>query len=127
MLEFYRAKYSLIRDGRTIVSKYGWHELLRDEPPQNFRTALTWADIEKQEINYVAPKIKYRRRGKVLIYGDMNTYFSIKEWKEPTLDLEYAVTYQRVDMSLSDVLDYYDSKAAMKYLGQHWIKCNVGF
>ena len=127
MLEFYRAKYSLIRNGETIVSKFGWHEILRDEPPQNFRTALTWADVEKQDINYVAPKIKHRRRGRVLVYDDWDTYLCIKEWKEQTLDLEYAVTYQRVDMSLSDVLDYYDSKAAMKYLGQHWIKCNVGF
>lgn len=127
MLEFYRAKYSLIRNGETIVSKFGWHEILRDEPPQNFRTALTWVDIEKQDINYVAPKIKHRRRGRVLVYDDWDTYLCIKEWKEQTLDLEYAVTYQRVDMSISDVLDYYDSKVAMKYLGQHWIKCNVGF
>lgn len=116
MLEFYRAKYSLVRDGRTLVSKFGWHELLWDEQPKSFRTALTWNDIEKQVINYVAPKIKYKRKGKVLIYDDWDTHFCIKEWKEPTLNLEYHITYQRVDMSISDVLDYYDSTKALRYL-----------
>lgn len=127
MLEFYKVKYSLIRGGRTIVSKFGKNEMLCDKPPYSFKVSLTWEDIEKQNLKCVAPKIKHKRRGRVLIYDDWDKYLCIKEWKEPTLDLEYAVTYQRVDMSLSDVLDYYDSKAAMKYLGQHWIKCNFGF
>lgn len=122
MLEFYKAKYSLVRDGRTIVSKFGWHELLCDEPPQNFRTALTWNDIEKQEINYVAPKIRFKRKGRVLVYDDWDTYLCIKEWKEPTLDLEYRVTYQRVDMSINDVLDYYDSTRALKYLAERGVR-----
>lgn len=122
MLQFYRAKYSLIRGGRTIVSKYGWHEILRDEPPQSFRIALTWADMGTADLNVVAPKVKQKRRGKVLVYDDWNTYLRIKEWREPTLDLEYAVTYQKVEMSLSDVLDYYDNEKALRYLAEHCAK-----
>ena len=127
MLQFYRAKYSLIRDGRTIVAKYGWHEMLCDEAPQSFRIALTWADIEEANLNMVAPNIKQRRRGKVLVYDDWDTYFCIKQWREPTLDLEYVVTYQKVDMSIRDILEYYDSSKALRYLIERGIKYIGGY
>lgn len=118
MLNFYRAKYSLIRNGVTVVSKFGWHEILRDEAPQDFRTVVTWQDLENSDLNVVMPKIKRKRRGRVLIYDDANAYLYIKEWQEPVLDLEYSVTYQKINMSLWDVLNYYDSAKAIKYLAE---------
>lgn len=122
MKEFYKAKYSLIRGGKTIVSKYGWHELLLDEPPQDHRIALTWNDIDKIELNYLMPKVKHKRKGKKLIYDDWNTYFCIKEWNEPTLDLEYSVTYQKAKMSIRDILDFYDNEGALQYLAERGVK-----
>lgn len=125
MLEFYRIKYSFIRGGKTIAAKYGWHELLCNEPPQNYRMALTWNDIIDVNLGMISPKIQQKKRGKKLIYCDLNTYICIKEWKEPTLDLEYSVTYQKVDMSIRDVLDYYDGEAALRYLAERGAKFGI--
>lgn len=122
MLKFYKTKYSLIRGGKTILSKYGWEYILLNKPPQNYRIALTWNDIEEMELAYVMPKIKHKRKGKMLIYDDWNAYFCIKEWKEPILDLEYSVVYQEVQMSIKDILDYHDSDGALLYLAERGVK-----
>lgn len=122
MKEFYTAKYSLIRGNKTIVSKYGWHELLLDVPPQDYKTALTWNDIDKIELSYLMPKVKHRRKGRMLVYDDWNTYFCIKEWKEPTLDLVYKVEYQKAKMSINDILNFHDSEGALKYLAERGVK-----
>lgn len=118
MLEFYRVRYSLIRGGKTVVAKYGWHEVLYAQPPQNYRMALTWNDIESVDMCMVSPKILHKKRGKIILYADLDTYICIKEWKEPTLDLEYSVTYQKVNMSLRDILEYYNGEAALRYLAE---------
>lgn len=122
MLEFYRVRYSLIRGGRTIVAKYGWNEVLCEEKPQDYRIALTWNDIIDANLCMVMPKIIQKKRGKVLLYNDWNIYLCIKEWKEPTLDLEYNVMYQKVNMSIKDVLDYYNGEAALRYLAERGVK-----
>lgn len=116
MLNFYRAIYKLKRNGETLVMKYGHDELLCTEPPKRYNALLTWENVEKIGLGVVSPKIKTRRKGKVLIYDDWDTYFCIKEWKEPVLDLEYSVDFEKVDMSLNSILDYHDGEKALLYI-----------
>ena len=87
--------------------------------------ALTWNDIIDVNLGMISPKIQQKKRGKKLIYCDLNTYICIKEWKEPTLDIEYSVTYQKVDMSIRDVRDYYDGEAALRYLAERGMRFGI--
>lgn len=116
MLNFYRAIYKLKRNGETLVMKYGHDEWLCTEPPKRYNALLTWENVEKIGLGVVSPKIKIRRKGKVLIYDDWDTYFCIKEWKEPVLDLEYSVDFEMVDMSLNSIFDYHNGEKALLYI-----------
>lgn len=96
--------------------KYGRDKLLCAEPPKPYRTLLSWEKVGETYLNVVSPKIKTRRKGKVLIYDDWDTYFRINQWKEPVLDLEYSVDFEKVDMSLDSILNYHDGEKALLYI-----------
>lgn len=125
MHNFYRVKYTLLKNGELLVSKYARHKVLLDSVPQDREYTFTWKNIDDFPFGEITPIIKNKKRGKILIYDSWDSYFCIKEWKEPFLHFEYKVSYEQVSVSINEVLDYSDGELALMYLAERGVNKGV--
>lgn len=96
---FVENKEILCRTSRTIASN-----------PQNIKKELTWDNID--EANCIIDIINRNKKGKIIYAG---TYV-IKQWKLPDSHFRFEIIFEKIKMSLQEILDYYDSDRAIAYL-----------
>lgn len=114
-MEFYRAIYYAKRGGRTVAVKCDPNYLCLNSPPAGHYEILTWDTVGKMAMTAITPKIKKKRKGRVLWLGDL----CVREWREPELDLQYSITYQQVNLSLREILECRNCAQALRYLTEH--------
>ena len=128
MLEFYREKVFTYHNGVYIGGELGGL-YLEDKKPQDRTIKLTWDNLLE---NFAKDGAWYRfgwyKRKKGLgieFYSeDVNIIEYIKDknkrgvtqWKNPGLNITIEYKYEKVNRSISEVLDYPDNEKAIRYL-----------
>lgn len=92
------------------------------EKPKNSIENVTWYNLneilKKYEHTYICLWVKQKKKGRVV-----NN--SIKEWKTHSLNIMIKTTYEPYTPQLKELLDFYDSDMAIRYLVERGLSINV--
>lgn len=128
MLEFYREKIFTYHNGEYIGGELGGL-YLEDKKPQDRVVKLTWDNLLE---NFAKDGAWYRfgwykrKKGLAIEFylEDMSLNIIdiirgkniVKQWKDPELNITIEYKYEKVNRSISEVLNYHDNEKALKYL-----------
>lgn len=128
MLEFYREKVFTYHNGTYIGGELGGL-YLEDKKPQDRTVKLTWDNLLE---NFAKDGVWYRfgwdkfKKGlaisfysedvSIIEYIKNKNKRGVQQWKNPELNITIEYKYEKVNRSISEVLDYHDSEKALKYL-----------
>lgn len=119
MLEFYLCTAEFYYNNKLIVTRLNG-ELLTNEKLQDEEYDITWDNIidtlHKLQI-MGGYNIWRKKKGiKFELWTHNYTYYCIKQWKEPELNIKIKITYTKINKSISSVLKWSDGEKALQYL-----------
>ena len=128
MLEFYREKVITYHNGEYIGSELGG-VYLENKKPQDKTVELTWDNLlenyRKEGMFYRFGWNKFKKGLVVSFYSeDISIIEYIKnknkrdvhQWKDSSLNITIEYKYEKVNRSISEVLEYHDNEKAIRYL-----------
>lgn len=125
MLKFYRCYFETINKGQIMYGDSSRVLIDERDKPQNETIQITWDNLEQVHRKYgidVGFNVWTRKKGRVISFFNGNLIFrkdyekDLKEWKDKELDLQLEVSVKECQVSIQDVLDWYDSEKAIQYL-----------
>lgn len=131
MLHYYRVLYTTYNNGVKVGRTDGF--TIADENEIKEKTIpITWENLKEVYYDYgLNFPFNYWnfKRGRVISFfegglTDKNRR-DIKEWKTPTLNIKLVITYETFPCSLNDILNYWDSEKAIKYLRERNLSCPI--
>lgn len=118
MLNYYVIKQTTYHDGKRVRS-HCWSRLTEQEPHDSV-VQITWENLatEFPKFGPCGFNVWHRKKGRVLeFFPDSSCWsYSVKEWKEPNLNIRIETTYTLTTPSIRTILDWGNGEAAMKYL-----------
>ena len=125
MLKFYRCYYETVNKGQMMYGDFERVLVDENDKPQNETIQITWDNLkqihEKFGI-YVGFNVWTWKKGRVISFFNGTFIFpkdyekDLKEWKDKELDLQLKVSFKECEVSILDVLNWYDSEKAIQYL-----------
>ena len=131
MLHYYRVLFATYNNGVKVGNTSGF--TIADENEIKEKTIpITWENLEEVYYNYgLNLPFNYWnfKRGRIIsffvfVFCDKNRH-DIHERKTPVLDIKLVITYEVVPCSLNDILNYWDSEKAIKYLRERNLSCPI--
>lgn len=125
MLKFYRYYFETINKGQVMYGDSSRVLVDEKDKPQNETIQITWDNLKQVHRKYgidVGFNVWTRKKGRVISFFNGNLIFrkdyekDLKEWKDKELDLQLKVSVKECQVSIQDVLDWYDSEKAIQYL-----------
>lgn len=125
MLKFYRCYFETINKGQVMYGDSSRVLIDEKNKPQNETIQITWDNLEQVHQKYgidVGFNVWTRKKGRVISFFNGNLIFrkdyekDLKEWKDKKLNLQLKVSVKECQVSIQDVLDWYDSEKAIQYL-----------
>lgn len=125
MLKFYRCYFETINKGQVMYGDSSRVLVDEKDKPQNETIQITWDNLKQVHQKYgidVGFNVWTRKKGRVISFFNGNLIFrknyekDLKEWKNKELDLQLKVSTKECQVSIQDVLDWYDSEKAIQYL-----------
>lgn len=125
MLKFYRCYFETINKGQMMYGDFSRVLVDEKDKPQNETIQITWDNLEQVHQKYgidVGFNVWTMKKGRVISFFNGSLIFrkdyekDLKEWKDKELDLQLKVSVKECQVSIQDVLDWYDSEKAIQYL-----------
>lgn len=125
MLKFYRCYFETINKGQIMYGDSSRVLINEKDKPQNETIQITWDNLKQVHMKYgisVGFNVWTRKKGRVISFFNGSLIFrkdyekDLKEWKDKELDLQLKVSVKECEVSIQDVLDWYDSEKAIQYL-----------
>lgn len=71
--------------------------------------------------------LHYANKGQVISYQDGEHFLDkkIKEWKTPKLNAQLVIHCRKVNISMRELMNYYDADKAIQYIKERGLDINV--
>ena len=117
-MTYYEIRQTTYHEGKKIRTKH--FACLTEQEKHDTIQEITWENLEEEHHKYIGCgfNIWYRKKGRVLeFFPDSSSWsYSVKEWKEPNLNVRIETTYTITTPSIHTILNWSNGEAAMKYL-----------
>lgn len=119
MLKFYCIHYTTYYKGEEVACSTA--RCLCDESKvDNWRVKVTWGNLAElwEQIGGLACgfTIWNMKRGRQLSFPDTWPWQEPKEWKHADPQIEIECCWSECQVSIQDIMEWYDSEKAMQYL-----------
>lgn len=122
MLKFYCIHYTTYYKGKEVACSTA-HCLCDESKVDNWRVKVTWDNLAElwEQIGGLSCgfTIWNFKRGRQLSFPDTWPWQEPKEWKHADPQIEIECCWSERQVSIQDVMEWYDSEKAMQYLKEH--------
>lgn len=119
MLKFYYIHYTTYYKGREVGCTTAY-ALCEETEAKDFHKKVTWENLDDilEEVGGGACNFSlyYMKKGRQLSFSDTWPWEEPKEWKHPDPQVEIECQWVERKVSLQNIMDWYDSEKAMRYL-----------
>ena len=119
MLKFYYIRYITYYKGKEVGRTTG-RTLCEESEAKNFRMKVTWENLTDiwealggSGCNFSMWNMK---KGRQISFDNTWPWQEPKEWKHADPQIEIECQWTERQVSLQDIMEWYDSEKAMKYL-----------
>ena len=128
MLKFYCIHYTTYYKDKEVAYRTA-HCLCDESKIDNWRVKVTWDNLAElwERIGGLCCgfSIWNMKRGRQLSFADTWPWQEPKEWKHADPQIEIECCWSERQVSIQDVMEWYDSEKAMQYLKEHGFMAGV--